>query len=134
MIRRGAAKRLTMSVLLPLLSLLSYWQRLHGEYSTNQLVLASAIAILAGTGLFLYATIVRKVERVSIAWGLFWIAVIIIGAIGLIGNIGIFYAEPWGFPLVFFAIWAPIYHKLCRQEEGKVKLRFFKKLQKSQCN
>ena len=131
---RNNAKRLALSVFLPLLSLLLYLQRLRGDYSTYQLVLASAIAIMAGAGLFLYAPIVRRVERVSIAWGLFWIAVIIIGAIGLIGNIGIFHGEPWGFPLVFFAIWAPIYHKISRQEEGKVKLRFFKTLQKSQCN
>ena len=131
---RGKAKRLVMSVLLPLLCLISYWQRLHGDYSTYQLLMALAIAILAGAGLFLYAPIVRKVECVSIAWGLFWIAVLIIGAIGLIGIMGIWNAEPWGFPLVFFAIWAPIYHKLSRQEERKVKLRFFKAPQESQCN
>ena len=123
-----------MSVLLPLLCLLSYWQRLHGDHSTNQILLASAIAILAGAGLFMYATIVQKVESVGIAWGLFWIAVTILGAIGLIGIMGEIDAKPWGFPLVFFTIWAPIYHKICRQGEGKVKLRFFKTLQKSQCN
>jgi len=123
-----------MSVLLPLLCLLSYWQGLHGDYSTYQILLASAIAILAGAGLFTYASIVRKVESVGIAWGLFWIAATILGAIGLMGIIGIWNAEPWGFPLVFFVIWAPIYHKLSRQEEGKVKLKFFKALQKSRCN
>lgn len=131
---RGTGKRLALSVFLSLLSLLLYLQRLHGEYSTNQLVLASAIAILAGAGLFLYAPIVRKVESVGIAWGLFWIAFIILGAIGLIGIIGVIDVEPWGFPLVFFTIWAPIYHNLCTQEEGKVKLSFFKAPQNSQCN
>ena len=24
-----------------------------------------------------------------------------------------------GIPLFFFAIWAPVFHNLCRQEEGK---------------
>ena len=123
-----------MSVLLPLLCLLSYWQSLHGDYSAYQLLLASAIAILAGAGLFLYTTIVRKVESAGKAWGLFWIAATILGAIGLTGVIGAISVELWGLPLVFFTIWAPIYHKISRQEEGKVKLSFFKAPQKSQCN
>lgn len=123
-----------MSVLLPLLCLLSYWQSLHGDYSTYQLLLASVIAVLSGAGLFLYTTIVRKVESTGEAWGLFWIAATILGATGLTGVIGAINVEPWGLPLVFFVIWAPIYHKLSRQEEGKVNLRFFKALQKSRCN
>ena len=131
---RGTRKRLVMSVLLPLLCLLSYWQSLHGDYSTYQLLLASAIAILAGAGLFLYTTIVRKVESAGKAWGLFWIAATILGAIGLTGVIGAINVEPWGLPLVFFVIWAPIYYKLCTRDDGKVKLRFFKALQKSRCN
>ncbi len=132
---RGKAKRLVMSVLLPLLCMFVYWQRLHGDYSTYQLLVAVSIAVLAGAGLFLYATIARKVERISIAWGLFRIAVIIIGTIGLIGIIGMFYVdEPWGFPLVCYAIWAPIFYKIYRQSEGMVKFSFFKAPQKSQCN
>lgn len=131
---RGTRKRLVMSVLLPLLCLLSYWQSLHGNYSTYQLLLASAIAILAGAGLFLYTTIVRMVESAGKAWGLFWIAATILGAIGLTGVIGAINVEPWGLPLVFFTIWAPIYYKLCTRDDGKVKLSFFKAPQKSQCN
>ena len=115
------------------------------NYSTTQLLLASVIAILVAIGLFLYVPIARKVERGSIAWGLIWIAVIALGALGFISD-----AEPWGFPLFLLAIWARCFtacadkrrgretiktlatiisqvrHELCRLEEGKVRPAFFK--------
>ena len=122
---RKTTRRLGLAVFLPLLSLLLYWHRLHGDYSTNQLLLASSVAIVAATGLYLYAPIARKVERGSLAWGLLWIAVITLGAIGLIND-----TEAWGFPLTFFAIWAPIYHALCKQEEKETRGSFFKAPQK----
>ena len=111
---RSTAKRLALSGWLPLFSLLSYLLGFRGDYRTDQLFLASAIALLVATGLFLNAPIARKVERGSIAWGLLWIAVVALGSIGYISD-----AKPWGIPLFLFAIWAPVYHCLCRQEEGK---------------
>lgn len=120
-------------------------------YCTNHLLFASAIAILVATGLFLYTPIVLKVERGSIAWGLLWIAVITLGSIGYISD-----AEPWAllysfprFGLRCFTTCAvkrrerettkalasttgKMRYELCRLEEGKVKLSFFKAPQKSQ--
>ena len=54
---RSSANMLALSGWLPLFTLLSYWQGVRGEISTNQLLLASAIAILVAAGMFLYAPI-----------------------------------------------------------------------------
>ena len=62
-------KRLTFAVTFPLLSLSLYWREIDGDYSASQLVLASAIVIVAATGIFLYTPIAKRVERGSLAWG-----------------------------------------------------------------
>ena len=110
---RSTVNCLALSVWLPLFSLLSYWLGVRCDHSTIQLSLIPDIAILGAAGLFLYAPIARKVERGSIVRGLLLTAAIALGAIGYISH-----AEPWGSPLFLFAIWAPVYHYLCRQEEG----------------
>lgn len=100
----SSAKSLALSGWLPLFTLLPYWLGVRGNYSTNQLLLASAIALLVAAGLFLYVRVAREIERGSIVWGLLWIAIIALGAVGFISD-----AEPWGFPLFLFAIWVPVF-------------------------
>jgi hypothetical protein len=121
---RNVLKKLAMSAFLPLLSLLLYWQRLHGDYSTYQLVLASSIAILIAVGLFLYASIARKVERGSIAWGFLLIVSMMVAAMGIIEMLGT--GRPWGFPLFFLAMWIPIYHEICRVDQERTNAGLFK--------
>ena len=112
----SSAGRWGMSITIPLLSLLLYWGRLHGNYSTDQLLLASAIAIAVAAGLYLYAPVARKVERWSTAWILLWIVVIAVGVTGFIYD-----THPWGFPVAFIAIWAPVHHSICRLNVGESK-------------
>ena len=108
--------RLGMSITMPLVSLGLYWQRLHGDYTTEEMLVASAIAIVVAAGLYLYAPIARRIERWSAAWVLLWIVVITVGVIGFIND-----TQAWGFPISFIAIWAPVYHSLCRRQEGSSK-------------
>lgn len=117
-------KRLCIAVVFPLLSLCMYWVMLDGDYSTNQLLLASAIAIMVAIGIFLYAPIAKKVERRGFAWTLGFIATLLLAGVGLIYMLD--GTKAWGWPVLFFAIWAPVVHQLCKQLDDEVKFSFLK--------
>lgn len=109
-ITRKAAGRLVLALFCPLLSLLLYWQRLHGDYSTIQVLVASCIAIAVAASLYLYAPFAQRIRLRSLAGVLLLIAIITIGIVGFV-----FDAKPWGFPVTFMAIWAPVCHSVFRQ-------------------
>ena len=114
-------KRLALSVTHPLLALWLYWGRLHGDYSTNQLLLASAIAIVVAAAIFLYVPIAKKVERWSIAWWLGLMAIMFLGATAI--TIKLLYEahRAWSDAVIFFTIWIPVIHGTSKHLDTKVK-------------
>ena len=112
-----------MCLYLPLTSLLFYWREVGGDYSDNQLLWSSSIAILLAIGLFFYVPIGQKIEPRSIAWGWLLFILILVAGFGLIGLIG---DKPWGFSLTLLACFLPSYHEICRLQANKYKYSFFK--------
>ena len=121
---KRTVKRLFVAIVFPLLSLLQYWIVLDDDYSTNKLLLASAIAIVVAAGIFLYAPIAKKVERGGLAWASGFTATVLLAAIGFMYMLD--GTKAWGWPVFFFAIWVPVVHQLCQQLDVEVKLSFFK--------
>ena len=117
-----SVKRLAIAICFPLLSLWQYWTRLDDNYNTTQLLLASSVAIVVATIIFLYAPIAKKVERGSPAWVLGLLATLSLGTLGFIYDD----TTTWGWPVLFFAIWMPVVHVCCKHLDAEVKWSFFK--------
>lgn len=116
-------KRLAFSVTFPLIALWQYWYsaKRDGDYSTNQLLLASAIAIVVAAAIFLYVPIAKKVERWSIAWWLGLMAIMFLGATAIIIHWLYEAHRAWSHAVIFFTIWIPVIHGTSKHLDTKVK-------------